>query len=375
LFRSGMRLIGVVGFAAISAIGLAACGGGPNTLAVVGSDTTVDVMGPISNQFNGTPSADTAANVPSVITGSDTFTVPSDKRCGAVTYNSGANKPPNGSGAGITALINDTTGCIDIARSSRGRGASDPASLEFYAYAKDALSWGRFSAACPGGDVAPAGCAPVNLTQDQLKGIYQCTVVNGAKKDPLFTNWNQVGGDNEPIVRYLPQAGSGTLSFFETRILGLTAAQQGVLDDTACNVAPIRVEENHGNQVVAANRDNAILPYSFAQWTAQSNGTVPDDRAGATLGRINNVIPNSTNVNNNTFLGRRYVYNVVKTGSPSYAAAVDFVGVDSGGNGFLCSDDATKNATLTQYGFILNSLAPAGSGLPNSRCRKDPTPL
>src|SRR6478672_1298601 len=106
-----MRLIGVVGFAAISAVGLAACGGGPNTLALVGSDTIVDVMNPISNQFNATASADTASNVPSVLTGTQTFTVPSDKRCGEQTYNSGANKPPNGSGAGITALINASAGC------------------------------------------------------------------------------------------------------------------------------------------------------------------------------------------------------------------------------------------------------------------------
>ena len=120
----------------------------------------------------------------------------------------------------------------------------------------------------------------------------------------------------------------------------------------------------------------AILPYSFAQWTAQSNGVVTDDRAGSTLGSINGVAPNATNVNNNTFLGRRYVYNVVKTGSPSYAAAVRVRRCrQRAGNGYLCTDDATKNGTITQYGFILNSFAPAGSGLPNSRCRKDPTPL
>ncbi len=372
MFRTGKRLIGLVGFAAIAAVGLAACGGGPHTLALAGSDTTVDVMGPLSNGFNNTASADTAANIPSTLTGSQTFTVPADKRCAAKTYDSGANKPPNGSSAGISALVADTTGCIDIARSSRGRGASDPASLEFYAYAKDALSWGRFSVACPGGDAAPAGCAPTNLTQDQLKGIYLCDQPGGL---PKFTNWNQVGGDNEPIARYLPQSGSGTLSFFETRILGLTAAQQGVLDGSSCATLPIRVEENHGNQVAVADRDNAILPYSFAQWTAQANGVITDDRAGATLGSINGVVPNATNVNNNTFLGRRYVYNVVKTGSPSYAAAIQFVGVNASGNGYLCTDDATKNNIITQYGFILNSFAPAGSGLPNSRCRKDPTPL
>jgi phosphate transport system substrate-binding protein len=361
LFRTrGIRLIGVVGFAALSAVGLAACGGGPNTLALVGSDTIVDVMGPLSTQFNSGPSADTASNVPSVIT-SGSFTVPSDKRCAAKTYNAGS-PPPNGSGAGITALVADTTGCIDIARSSRGRSATDPASLEFYAFAKDAVSWAKFP-----------GSAPANLTQDQLKGIYLCTEPGGL---PKFTNWNQVGGTANPIIRYLPQVGSGTLSFFETKVLGLTSAQQGVLDGSSCATAPIRFEENHGNQILpAGNRNKAILPYSFAQWTAQANAVIPDDRAGSTLGQINGKPANATTINSGTFLGRRWVYNVVKTGSQSYAAAVDFVGVDAGGNGFLCADTPSVQATIAQYGFVTNSLAPAGPGLPNSRCRKDPTAL
>jgi phosphate transport system substrate-binding protein len=366
-----MRLTALVGFIAISAVGLAACGGGPNTLAAVGSDTTVDVMGPIANAFNNGPSADTASNVPSTLASGQSFTVPGDKRCGSQTYENPGNLPPNGSSAGISALIADSSGCIDIARSSRGRSPSDPSSLEFYAYAKDALSWARFGNACPNSDAAPSGCAPLNLTQDQLKGIYLCTN-NG---NPTITNWNQVGGDNAGIIRYLPQTGSGTLSFFETRILGLTSAQQGVLDGSACNTPPIRVEENHGNQVASANRARAILPYSFAQWTAQANGVIPDDRAGATLGKINGVTPNATTVNNGTFLGRRWVYNVAKTGSPSYAAAVNFIGVKSSGNGFLCADTPSVQSIITTYGFIQNSLAPAGPGLPNSRCRKDPAPL
>ena len=42
------------------------------------------------------------------------------------------------------------------------------------------------------------------------------------------------------------------------------------------------------------------------------------------------------------------------------------------GNGFLCSDERRKNATMTKYGFVLLPLAPAGPGLPASGCRKNP---
>jgi ABC-type phosphate transport system substrate-binding protein len=312
----------------------------------------------LASQFNALNGPDKAYNVPSVIT-SGSFTVPGDKQCGAQTYNTG-NPPPNGSGAGKNALAADTTGCVDIARSSSGRGATDPASFEYYAFAKDAVSWARFS----------GGHAPANLTQDQLKGIYLCDQPGGL---PRFTNWNQVGGTAGTIIRYLPQIGSGTLSFFETRILGLTSAQQGVLDGSSCASPPNRVEENHGNAVVSANRPNAILPYSFAQWTAQANGVVPDDRAGAVEGQINGVTPNATTINNGTFLGRRYVYHVLKNTGPSYAAGLTFAGVTSSAVGYVCSNAA--QATITQYGFVSNASGPSGPGLLNSHCRKDPTPL
>jgi phosphate transport system substrate-binding protein len=354
--------VAVVGLIALAATGLTACSPNNHNLALVGSDTIVDLDGPLSSQFNALNGPDKAYNVPSVLTGSNTFTVPGDKQCGQQVYDSTSNPPPNGSGAGKNALAADTTGCVDIARSSSGRGASDPASFEYYAFAKDAVSWARFS----------GGHAPANLTQDQLKGIYLCDQPGGK---PRFTNWNQVGGAAGTIIRYLPQTGSGTLSFFETRILGLTAAQQGVLDDTSCTGVPrpTRVEENHGNQVAAANRPNAILPYSFAQWTAQQNGVIPDDRAGSIEGQIGGVTPNATTINNGTFLGRRWVYHVLKNTSPSYAAALTYAGVTSSANGYVCSDAA--QATITQYGFVTNATAPAGPGLVNSHCRKDPTAL
>lgn len=348
---------------------LAGCGPTPQSLALVGSDTTVGVMGNLANFYNthtgsNQPNAnsDTVTNVLPVLASGQSQAVPGDNQCGAFSYSNPGNLPPNGSSAGISALTGDGTNCnVDMARSSRGRSGTDPSTIDFYAYAIDAVSWAHYS----------GGNAPSNLTQAQLQGIYLCT--NGG--NPTITNWNQVGGANGAIVRYLPQTGSGTLSFFETKILGLSSAQQGVLDDSSCNVHPIRIEENSGNQVAAGDKPNAILPYSFANWTAQSNGISPDIRGGAVLGSINGVAPSTTTISNGTFFGRRYVYNVIKQSDKSLAAAINFAGVDSTHNGWMCNGNSQVGFTLLAFGFTPLPMAPAGPGLPNSSCRKNPTPL
>jgi phosphate transport system substrate-binding protein len=374
--RNTFRVVGMLVALVAAAATLTGCQSG-DSINVVGSDTTFDVMKRLTTLYNesGDTGGDKAFNTPPFLNGDTTFKVDGDGNCGAITYNSSGNPPPNGSSAGVSALTADTQGCVDAARSSRDRRSSDPANLEFYAFAKDGLSWAKYPSTCPGGDAGPAGCAPANLTQAQLKGIYICDQPGGL---PKFTNWAQVGGDNEPIRRYLPQTGSGTLSFFETRILGLSSAQQGVVDDTNCATRPTRVQENTGTEVPTADRYNAIVPYSFAQWRAQANGAQTDVRAGAILGSINGVAPSQTSVTNNTFLGVRYVYNVLKTSSPSYDRARNFVGVaatSEGGNGFICSNNGDVQSALTTYGFVTLSLAPAGPGLPSSRCRKNPPPL
>ena len=375
LFRF-RNLLGMTATAVGLTLAVTACHPG-DSIAGAGSDTTFDLFKPLTSAYNGSASrqGDVAFNIPPKLSGSETFTVEGDTKCGSRTYNTTTNVPPDGSSAGISALVADTQGCIDFARSSRGRKDSDPANLEFYAFARDAVTWARFGSACPGGDAGPAGCAPANLSQSQLQGIYLCDQPGFL---PKFTNWAQVGGDNEPIRRYLPQTGSGTLSFFETKVLGLVSAQQGVLDDTSCATRPTRVQETNGTSVGIDFKAFAILPYSYAQYTAQRNGVIADTRGGALLGSINGVAPSATSIGNNTFLGTRFVYNVTKTSSPSYGRALNFVGVRTaanGGNGFICSDNSSVQATISRYGFIPLSLASAGAGLPTSRCRKNPAPL
>jgi ABC-type phosphate transport system substrate-binding protein len=166
---------------------------------------------------------------------------------------------PNGSGAGLTALEESqvvTVGksayaCVNFARSSSGRSSTSPAptpgGVGYVALAEDAVTYAtRVTGATR---AVPASYAPKSLTLAQLKAIFLCT----------DTTWGQVGGTaGQPIKAYLPQPGSGTLSFF-LKTLGITAAGSCVNES---------LEENQGLSK-QFNSPNAIFIYSVADWIAQ----------------------------------------------------------------------------------------------------------
>jgi phosphate transport system substrate-binding protein len=315
------------------------------TLAAAGSDTTQDVMAAVLAAYQGdaaaNPDGDIVVNLP--VRPTSPVTVPGDDTCEQRTYvPAGQDAPPvtypapSGSGAGKAALTdpaNRATACIDVARSSSGRASSDPAELEFYGYAKDAVSWAHY-----------AGAAPADLTVEQLRAIYACTV----------TNWSEVGGQDAPVVRYLPPAGSGTRAFFVTVVLGAEPS-------TACGAVKTATE-NDGTAIPADDRATAVLPYSVAQWVAQANGASADLRAGVEIGAVGGqdpvagpdaegrFAPNAAAISGG-FPGVRTVYNVLDTRLPSYPQALRVVGFDATGPGFLCAGAPSVAATLTTYGF------------------------
>lgn len=336
-------------------------------LAAVGSDTVYFVMNGLSDAYNVDnvinieATKDRLINVAPVVTApfSAGTVVPAEGACVEKVYKLG-NLPPDGSSAGISALTADTDGCFDLARSSRGRKATDAASLEFFAYGLDALTWAKFPGAAP----------PNNLTQQQLINIYTCNAVTGL---PIVSNWSQVGGANVPIKKYAPQTQSGTYSFWNSKILN------GATIDQNCNAAnkSTFLQEHDARGVAAANRQGAILPFSYGQWNAAENFLVPDRRAGVVLNLINNVTPNLATIKEapaGRFLGTRYVYNVLKTGSPRYSSAKRFAGVDNAGGGFLCRNLARN--ILIAYGITPLPLAATGGGVTiNSYCRRNPADL
>jgi len=224
----------------------------------VGSDTLTPLMDQLSSDWNNTLPARTKC-------GTKFTTKPFKYSWDAINPISGAigdsipekvdcpNIPrPNGSSQGIAQLATfnkSSSGpfCTNFARSSRPRGSTDPSfgpgGVAFVALAGDAVTWSH-----PAVNTA----APATLTPTQLASIYTCAT----------TNWNQVGGGNQAIVPFLPQNGSGTLSFFLAAI--------GVTTPGPCvsNVSNT-LEENEGTNS-ALNNPGAIFIYSVGDWIAQS---------------------------------------------------------------------------------------------------------
>jgi ABC-type phosphate transport system substrate-binding protein len=168
---------------------------------------------------------------------------------------------PNGSSAGIAALAADeggTTGghpCLDFARSSRAPKSTDPTNLTFVAFAQDNVTYASIGKSKK---FRHGSNAPTNLTTADLHAMYSCTV----------TKWNQLPGNSKgskaTIHPLLPQAGSGTLAFFEAAI--------GITTPGPCVDEPTTLEENEGTDPIYASKNapNEIVPFSAGKWLAQA---------------------------------------------------------------------------------------------------------
>jgi hypothetical protein len=156
---------------------------------------------------------------------------------------------PNGSGSGKNLIKADT---------NASGGYRDPAGpLVDWARSSSAYASGagdtRFDSVQLGTDplgmlTAPTGTtnAPATLTVTQIHDIYTCAT----------TNWSTIGGTAGTIKPLLPQAGSGTRSYFLTAI-GLNETNIG----TSCGIT--NAEENDPEALDATgNAANAIEPMS-----------------------------------------------------------------------------------------------------------------
>ncbi|MGI2336071.1 MAG: PstS family phosphate ABC transporter substrate-binding protein [Dehalogenimonas sp.] len=123
-----------------------------------------------------------------------------------------------GSGAGIAQFIN---GSIDIAQSSRPMKQSekDQATAAGITVVETKVALDALSVV-----VNPAN--PIdNLTIEQLSDIYSGKI----------TNWNQVGGNNAPIVVMSRDTNSGTYAYFLEEVVQLILAGK---KDTSIQYAP-----------------------------------------------------------------------------------------------------------------------------------------
>lgn len=383
-----------LGAATLSILGIAACNPAPDkkaqNIVVVGSDTTQTAMATLSASYNssaGNTDPDHVYNVLAVQTPAQT--VPDDGQgdCAAVTYDTpagvGETLAPNGSGAGRDALkasVANGDACVSIARSSappRAIGTTagtDNSTFEYYAFAMDAVGWATGSTK-----------APASLTLDQLQKIYNCT----------YTDWSQVGGTAGPIKRYWPQAGSGTRSFFQSAVLGFDPT---TFSSGSCPAVRIDEENTPGIAIAAdGTLAQAITPMSAGVWSAQANGTYPDDRNGITMHQLNGestaafngtkwglntpafsgdpsapVIEDNVALNNATpaYPGIRYVFNVLDNTSKLYSQAQLFAGFTnaaSGWKGDICS--GAEAANIEQYFAPLGTNDVGGHNLAGATCR------
>lgn len=241
---------------------------------------------------------------------------------GTITLPSGTINRPNGSGAGKALLYgsgNNTD--IDFARSSSANSTAETqAGLKAFPFALDTL-------ALAVSNNVPSN-APATIAAADMVKIYNGT----------YTNWNQLPGATGAgvIAPKIPQAGSGTRSFF---VAQLKAANGGVDVTLASSVAEV---QEHDDTLIK-NDPNAVAPFSVGR--ARLLGTTLRVEQG--------------------FSANRALYNVVRgsdLGSPLIQGAF-------GENGFVCSTDARP--LIEQAGF--KQLATPAHGGACGAATTDPT--
>ena len=280
-------------------------------LAGVGSDTTMDLVQALSQvvtinsvkvigSYNATFSGDPA-----------TFQTKADAKC---TFTRGA---ANGSSNGVKLLDTSTKagdGCIQFARSSSPKGSSSPTGYTWIPFAKDAVTFA----------VRSDGQVAKSLSVAELTAIYKC--------------------ENKSIVPVLPQAGSGTRSFWLGKIGvtedQITAGTYPCLKPKSAGGTGAEYEQEHDGRSLKANE---IQPYSIAVWQAQASGAAPDRRGMTVLGVLAGQAPTLLNTSSSF---NRDVFNVIPTTKVTDTASKEyqvFVGKDS----LLCK----QSAVIAEQGF------------------------
>ncbi|MCU1534252.1 MAG: hypothetical protein JWR53_733 [Glaciihabitans sp.] len=358
------------------------------TLVGVGSDTTQDVLNGVAGAIGGTDGVRIASYD---ALGSQKITT--RKNSATQIFR------PNGSGNGRDVLRvsignlpstaatvagaaytwnAETVGQVDFARSSGGIASGTAAAdgvLTYIPFAVDAVDYA----------VSDTSLIPNNLTKgnssdaadvdgvapNTLYAIYHgiatkiVTDVDGNFVKLVNNSYAPASGESlVPIHAYVPQAGSGTRSFWLTQLgfteTNITNGDVPVKDVFGPNNTS--VQEHDGSSLVGD--PGAIMPFSVGQWVAQSNNIdgVTDRRHSAVLGHLNGqdpVIPAGTlNALNPEYTAiTRNVYNIVPSAKADDSESLinwAFVGKGS----LVCS----QKDEIKLYGF---GLLTAASG-PNS---------
>lgn len=273
------------------------------------------------------------------------------------------NQPPDGSSIGIAQLadyadlVNDNDSKNDrqtaVARSSREPRSSDPAGLQFTAFATDGIVVTTFGA--QGGPSEGIE----NLSFEQVRDIFVTCEI---------TNYNQIGGDDAEIEVYAIQEGSGTRATFDAFVGG---------DSSSCADEDNIIFENNANPILEndggvdpADRGRAIFPFSFARLST----SVPSDAINVLS--LDGVQPNGETIGDGSYRFSRDVFLVT--------VANNARGDDPAGNraadrfvNFVCkpnSAHSTDPRTGDNFGEVIdNTILANGFGLlENGGCANRP---
>lgn len=217
---------------------------------------------------------------------------------------------PNGSGGGKGLLYgpNNTAGNtdLDFARSSSTLNANEiSANLQQAAFAVDELKLAVS---------ATSTNAPALISDADLVGIYSGTI----------KTWSQVAGYNGPapsasIVPLIPQANSGTRSFFEGQLKARNGGNAVVLGSA------VKSTQEHSDADIKGD-PNAIAPFSTGR--AETTPSVK------TIGG---------------FTAQRALYNVVRQADLANATKGALLTSAFGASGFFCS--AAAKPLIEAAGF------------------------
>jgi len=250
------------------------------TYVATGSDTTQDVWNALSNV---SPQIKDVASYDAFPQGS------------YIQTQSGGNSwlRPSGSGNGVKFLsaAYDTSGSytwptstgsaavpttdVSFARSSSGptTGANDD--LTYIPFARDAVSVAYY----PKTTGSPT-LTGLNLTTSELNSLYSGVDVSGDQV--TFSGTGTPLINSVPVQPKIPQQGSGTRSFF------LGAIGVGTLASYISDPVTGGLAENDGGVLTTVGD---LIPFSAAQWIAQTKGTVTSTVSGLEIASINGSAP------------------------------------------------------------------------------------
>ena len=266
----------------------------------------------------------------------------------------------------VTVATADLAGKVHFARSSSGPSGTSATGVSTYVpFAVDNLTYATSPNSKIPSDIPVdvlTGTPAVSDTEalslkNIYKGIFTKVIVdaNGDFVKIEKSGYTPVGDEvAHTINAYIPQAGSGTRSFWLS-IVGITDNATALAASAAKDVTPsgLSVQEHDGTAV--SNDPYALVGFSISQWVAQSNKVAPLRTAGAVLRSIGGVEPTlkvgevySTNPAWTAI--KRTVYNIVPTAlvnADDNAITRAFRGTDS----LVCK----AKDVITKFGYGLLS--------------------